>query len=979
MTSQGIPEVMRRLSRGLAAGAGGEAVAPLGVVAHDRRCAGELTEEIRCWARAQGAHVFTGSWQRSLRRPFGGIAELAGRLAEWVRAGDPDLLDRFSLALANLLPAWRREAGLRDTRELRSRLADFALYGDPGGLREFYWRRDTRPWMAAELGRLFSQAATALVEATGRPGLLLLDGVPAADDTAQHALGVLGRYASRAPAAVCAVFAGSPRDGGPGDPWQMISAESVRAEDRSAARLPSEVSRLLAAGSVLALPTGAADWRSLAQEAFAAPADGDVEELIEQGWVEAPREDVLAVATGSRRTALLASLDAPLRQRLHRLSLDREQADPFVTLWHAERAGATLEDSGLAALRREAMGRAWGVSDYRCAIGLARRAASRREVPQERDLVLALLAYERGCHLEAERRLVDGRLRVAGGTDLDAPTRQLLLGYNAVFGLGEFDRGRRILADACRLYEEGGRTHDVNSVRNSMAFALARTGRLDAALNLEETAFASLHRQGADDAFLAIILRLNLARLQRNAGRPEVAADLLRSARDDSQRELSPYLLLILHTALAEIHVARGNDPDALAAVVHGYELARDLKLDYVSDPVLGALSRILGRRLAARLSRADEALVYFELVLAVLCGRLGMARQAEAWLRSARTRWPGADDGLTPGDAMPAVVQTPAAARGDAAPDGLWSPLVEEDCRATPDSAAERLASGHLLALVRRSGVEGGGMWSHSLLLFDPRRADLAARAKAEVGAERWSGIPAALATESAAGLFQPPLDPSLPGYQEATLRGGERQRLAAVTPILLRVQVLSPSLDRFLAELVLRFTERTGIGLLAALPFHLRNRDLADDPGRAFAAFLVSSADHLLLGDRLLVKRHGREALENLLPFRPRLSRNAEVLPAGAVERGLVIRVWVWSHRSHFRLNEAMRSFLGDCDGRSTLAELLPEWRRRLGGHPQADRQIHVLLRELWHRGAVCFDPPSAELASRPAPWAEPAAVGS
>ncbi len=978
MTSQGIPEVVHRLSRGLAAGGNGKPVAPLGIVARDLRQASEVTEEIRRWARARGTRVFTGSWHPSLRRPFGGIAELAGRLAEWLRAGDPDLLNRFSLALANLLPSWRREASLRDTRELRSRLADFVLYGDPGGLREFYWRRDTRPWVAAELGRLFSQSATALIEATGSPGLLLLDGVPMADDTAQYALGILGRYTSRAPAAVCAVFAGPPRDGGPGEPWQMISAESMRAEDRSAARLPPAVGRLLAAGSVLALPASAADWRSLAQEAFAAPADGDVEELIEQGWVEAPREDVLAVATGARRAALLASLDAPLRQRLHRLSFDREQADPFVALWHAERAGAAREDGGLAALRREAMERAWGVSDYRCAIGLARRAALRQEPAEERDLVLALLAYERGRHREAERRLADGRLRMADGTALDASTRQLLLGYNAVFGLGEFDRGRRILAEACRLYEESGRTHDANSVRNSIAFALARTGRLDAALDLEETAFASLHRQGADDAFLAIILRLNLARLQRNAGRPDAAADLLRCARDDSQRELSPYLLLILHTALAEIHMARGDGRAALMAVIHGYELARDLKLDYVSDPVLGALSRILGRRLDARLSRADETLVYFELVLAGLCGRLGMARQAETWRRSARTRWPGAGDGLAPEEAAPAV-RTSAAVREDAAPDGLWSQLVEEESRATPDSAAERLAAGHLLALVRQGGAEGGGIWSHSLLLFDPRRADLAARAKAEMGAERWSGAPAAIAAESAAGLFQPPLDPSLPGYQEATLRRGERQRLAGVIPILLRVQVLSPSLDRFLAELVLRFAERTGTGLLAALPFHLRNRDLADDPGRAIAAFLVSSADHLLLDGRLLAKRHGREALANLLPFRPRLSRNAEVLPAGEAERGLVIRVWIWSHRSHFRLNEAMRAFLGDCDGRRTLAELLPEWRRRLGGHPQADRQIHALLRELWHRGAVRFDPPAAEVASRPAPWPEPAATGS
>jgi hypothetical protein len=253
------------------------------------------------------------------------------------------------------------------------------------------------------------------------------------------------------------------------------------------------------------------------------------------------------------------------------------------------------------------------------------------------------------------------------------------------------------------------------------------------------------------------------------------------------------------------------------------------------------------------------------------------------------------------------------------------------------------------------------------SLLLFDPRRTDLAALARDEVGAERWSGVPAAIATEAAADLFQSHLDPSLPGYQEATLRRDERSRLAAVAPILLRVQVVSPLIDGFLADLVTRFARHTGISLLAALPFHLRDRDLADSPQRAGAAFLVSSLDYLLLEDSLFAKRHGKSAIENLLPFRPRLSQQADILST----EGLVVRVRIWSYRSHLRLSEAMRPFLNDCDGRRTLGELLPEWQRRLGGHPGVDRQIETFLRELWHRGVIRFDPPGEDGVPQPFVW--------
>jgi hypothetical protein len=173
----------------------------------------------------------------------------------------------------------------------------------------------------------------------------------------------------------------------------------------------------------------------------------------------------------------------------------------------------------------------------------------------------------------------------------------------------------------------------------------------------------------------------------------------------------------------------------------------------------------------------------------------------------------------------------------------------------------------------------------------------------------------------------------------------------------------MLSREFDELLFDIIQRFGNENGNGIVAAAPFHLWRRDLVATAQQAVMSFLVSSIDTLLVQDRLLRKVHGSIAKENLLNFRPRLSEEALVIKGSDSANGNNVLIRIKRRGGYatddlLKLHPGTRRILDLCDGSLSVAEVTQH-----AGLPQSesrDEQLCAFLRSLWHRGALCFDEP-------------------
>ena len=151
----------------------------------------------------------------------------------------------------------------------------------------------------------------------------------------------------------------------------------------------------------------------------------------------------------------------------------------------------------------------------------------------------------------------------------------------------------------------------------------------------------------------------------------------------------------------------------------------------------------------------------------------------------------------------------------------------------------------------------------------------------------------------------------------------------------------------------------------MLAAVPFHLRGRDLAVTAPQALSAFLISSVDQLLFADRLLAKTWGVDAAENILRFRPRLSRNASIFRKARDDDAetFLVLVRAWSFHNYLRLHRRMRPVLDLCDGRRSVADIVRELERDAPADARLEQRTCDFFRKLWRQGAVVFDDPLVE----------------
>jgi tetratricopeptide (TPR) repeat protein len=512
-------------------------------------------------------------------------------------------------------------------------------------------------------------------------------------------------------------------------------------------------------------------------------------------------------------------------------------------------------------------------------------------------------------------------------------------------------------------------------VRNTIAYTLFCMRRFDDAVEMERTALKLLESSDRPGGFLFSVLQLNLGRVYRSLGFHDQALRLFKTGLDAPNLEQSPYMLLIFHTTLAQFYVTRGEYAEAVAAFHHCLDLARDLELENASDPVLNSLSRPVGKPLSDRTTRGDEVFFYLYLNLALACRRIGLNSRSEGYLAGMKKCW-----GFLGHDvwrAVEAVLAGAAPLAGTSRRD-LVKEFADEAAGAEvcfeglmfEESGAEDLAScvGEALAnekVVALAGPRTIGPNVHSfdsLVLYDSRELQLAKRINAEVGAYGSTRARTALLLPEAVDLFGIGIEPVPLILQEATLKPQYREGIAALVPYRSRVQVLSREFDGLLFEILTEFARRTGTGVLAAVPFHTRGRDLAVSAVKATSAFLISSIDHLVLGERLLGKTWGPAADENILPFRPRLSRNASIFRKAGDEKAdtFLLLVRTWSFHNYLRLRREMRPILDLCDGQRSVADIVCQMEAGLPPDSRLAQPVCAFLRKLWRQSALVFNDP-------------------
>ncbi len=312
-TSAAVVERLAALKESFAARAGAPNAATGWLLVGRGASAGHLLSSFAREVAAAGGTFVEGAWRAGLVRPFGGLLDVVDALAENMLAAQPELLRRYSLTLTNLLPSLRRAEALRKTGELRSGLADYVLHGDRAGLKDFYWKRNVAPLVAADLVHFTLAAATALAESAGAPTVLCLRDVHFADRQTAELIQILNGYSWRQPVLLCATAdeltgpleSWLVKGEGSKQAWRVIELDEKSAPDAEEDFTPNRFKRLtpaqrrgLQSASVLALPFEAQAVASLpprgrGRDAGRASHGGDVGCSRRRGRAAALRGDAV--------------------------------------------------------------------------------------------------------------------------------------------------------------------------------------------------------------------------------------------------------------------------------------------------------------------------------------------------------------------------------------------------------------------------------------------------------------------------------------------------------------------------------------------------------------------------------------------------------------------------------------------------------------------------------------------------------------
>ncbi|HEU4834248.1 MAG TPA: carbamoyltransferase C-terminal domain-containing protein [Pyrinomonadaceae bacterium] len=944
------------------------------------RLAADLEEKFK----ATGGLTFSATWREGLVRPFGAILDIVEELAAWAKPHEPELLQRFGWSLVNLLYPWRKNEAALPVGELRAGLADLVLRNDQTLIHQFFQKRNVRPQILSYLVQFVIETTSAITAATSSPVLLRFENVQLADELSISALQLLNRYARMKPVPVRIVAIAEAAPDTEFDKllnkpdlsaeWRVAhlnTSSQINPAERLLEELTAEQRTALEAATVFALPFNVSDWKSVLPDELQATAETSVDDLVSRGLLHRVGEDRLRITPGPL-AFLSGKLDFEKQQALHAQVLQLEESeDAFAAAWHAEKANRSGE------LRRyclQAMQRAWAVSAYDTALIFAEKAlaAPADETEFSEDLLLAMLNYEAGRYTEAHEQL---KAAVNNPPPkMDPRLVEYLLGYNAVFGLNDWQQGIDILNEVLKHYEAKGDERGMAYIRNTLAFAHFNSRNIGEAISLEELNIEQLKRADVPDSFLASILQLNLGRLYRTSGEFEHALKLISEGLFVKRSELSSHAVLLFYATLGNFQFSQKNYRGALDSFHHAFELMRNVQLDSVKDQALFAFSRGVPPLAPERMTRHDELLYYIHFHLGRTYKRLGLDSRADVYLGFIREQadllghdvYKAVEQNFASGDTTQIQDTEPVTDFAESVTEAIGNVrnLVDEwSGEALVDQVADRLKAGQVVAILQQREIGQGNRLTDSIVIYDPARRDLAETLKLEIGGSHILRATSALVLPEARNLFND-VTPLPLVQQRATLRPENRARYAALMPVRISAQVLSPEYDGLLFDIVERFAQKTGTGLVAVAPFHLWRRDLVMTPAQGLSAFLVSSIDSMVLGDRLLSKVHGSVGIENLQSFRPRISEEALVLRTGTDSANgghILIRI---KRRGGYATDELLKLHAGTkgiidlCDGNLSVAEVV----KRVGAQqPNVnDQNVCEFLRTLWRRGALCFDEP-------------------
>jgi tetratricopeptide (TPR) repeat protein len=584
---------------------------------------------------------------------------------------------------------------------------------------------------------------------------------------------------------------------------------------------------------------------------------------------------------------------------------------------------------------------AWNLSAYPQALHHAAHAFADPAcaAAHDADLFLALLHYEAG-----NARDCDTHLRAAlerSGDRFQRALLQRLAGYNGVFGLKEHAYGLELLASARDTLRAAGRLRDVGWIQNAMAFALMNLRRPAEAMALEEESLTMARLLPNADRYLVAILQLNLGRLHRKSSLDD-AVGYFRQSLKDAEGQVDPMLLLLFYITLGNLYLSHDRAADALSYYRRAADVGMDRDLGGFSDRLFALTVHVFPALVAAEplILRVDAARLHLSLLMASAYRRLGVPAQAlqqEAWVERELDRL-GVEERPSLAAEAPAFAAEQVAVAAEAGfRTRLEAHAAQVSCRPLPfagDDVARLLAAGESVAVLvpATDGVPGE---MESLVLFDPRRADVRRRILRDLGRSGVAG--GVVALPGAVAVF-PGADEEFPCViQEASLLPEYVGAFTGVAPVRTRVRFI-PEDGGTLRRVLDGFATSTGVPFLAALALQVAGEEIAHDGALALKYFLETSIDHLLVDGLLVEKRHGPAARENFLPLRPRLLSTAYPATAdtgGEGEAVLVVR------RRRIRVGRGGADILPLCDGETPVERIVAA----VGSGEEVHRFLHGL----------------------------------